>query len=272
MGGGALDRLCNLAQRLGLVNDWIDGAHSRDTVRRRASYKRLVFVSVHEPSRRIIGDLLLQSLNNPDPEVWLSACHAVIQTGTREQVEAVFDMAVASSLLVRILLNENLRRHSAMLCERAVPEALRSPDPNRVLAALDILVAWERAVAIGNLRELLEYPAREVRLRALKLAPLVPLTPENRSAIVHSLGDPDLEIVAAAAFCASRLQIDEALPALARMLRVGPSDLARTAADALAGMPPKGWEALEELSTSSNAVTATAAVDALVRVRGKAAQ
>ncbi len=264
-----MDRLCDLSLRLGLLNDWVAEARSRDPIRRRAAYVRLAFVSGYEPCRRVIGELLFQALNDADPEVWLCACRAMIQSGSREQVEAVFKLAVGRSALVRILLTEPLRRHAAQLCERAVPEALRSEDSKRVLAALDILVAWERAIPIEDLRGLLEHRSRDIRIQSLRLAPLVPLVPENRAAIVRALVDKDPEVSTAAALSAGRLQIAEALPLLARMLRLAPAELARTAAAALADMPPRGWETLEELSVSDNPVTAAAALGALGRARRK---
>ena len=270
VGGSALDRLCDLALSLGLVHDWVNEAHSRDAVRRRTAYARLAFMSVYEPCRRVVGDLLFQALNDSDPEVWLCACKAVIQSGTGQQITKVFEHAVSKTLLIRILLTEALRRHAVPLCEHAVPDALRSRDSHRVLGALDILVAWERAIPIDNLRDLLEHSVKDIRIQALRLAPLVPLVPENRAAIVHSLTDTDPEISTAAALSAGRLQIAEALPLLARMLRLAPAELARTAAAALAEMPPRGWQALEELSANSNPVTAAAAAGALGRARRQA--
>ncbi|MBZ5618140.1 MAG: HEAT repeat domain-containing protein [Acidobacteriia bacterium] len=267
LGGSALDRLCDLALNLGLVGEWVHDAHSRDSARRRTAFARLAFVSVYEPCRRFVGDMLFHALSDPDPEISLWACRAAIQSGTGEQVEAVFDLAVSGSFLTRILLTEALRRYANPLCEHAVPQALRSPDSHRVLAVLDMLVAWERAVAIDNLPDLVGHRNKDIRIQALKLVPLIPLTPENRAAIVRGLADPDPEVSTAAALSAARLKLEEALPALARMLRVASAELARTAAAALAEMPPRGWEALEEFSTSPNLATAAAAEGALERAR-----
>ena len=94
VGGGALDRLCELALNLGLVHDWVHDAHSRDAVRRRSAFARLAFVSVYEPCRRVTGDLLFQALDDSDPEVWLWACRSAIVSGTGQQIEAVFEVAV----------------------------------------------------------------------------------------------------------------------------------------------------------------------------------
>ncbi|HTS28454.1 MAG TPA: HEAT repeat domain-containing protein [Bryobacteraceae bacterium] len=264
----ALDRLGELALKLGLVDDWLRDARSLDIEQRRNAFARLAFVSVHEPCHRITGELLFKGLSNSDdPEIWLCASRAVIQSGTGEQIEAVFDLAIRESLLIRILLTEDLRRHAVPLCEHAVPDALRSRNPRRVLAALDMLVAWECGIVIDVFRDLLEHRNKDIRIQALRLAPYIPLLPENRAAIVNALADPDPEISTAAALSAAQQHIAEALPLLARMLRIAPADLARTAAAALAEIPPRGWQALEEFSGSPNPVTASVAACALGHAR-----
>lgn len=271
VGGSALHRLCELALDLGLVHDWIADAHSRDAVRRRTGYARLSFVCANEPCRRLIGDMMFHALDDADPEVWLWASRAVIQSGAQSDVEGVFNRAVSKNLLVRILLTEALRKYAGPLCHKAVPDILRSDDPGRVLAALDILVAWERAIPVGNLPMLIDHRDRDVRIQALRLAPMVPLNSESRSALVHALSDPDAEVCAAAVLSAGRVHLEEALPSLARLLRLSPAELARSAAEALATMPPRGWQTLEELSANANPVTAAAAEGALNGARRKAA-
>lgn len=270
VGGGALDRLCDLTLELAFVQDWIVDAQSRDSVRRRTAFANLAFVSAYEPCRLVTGDLLSKALDDPDAEVRLWGCRALIQSGAGRQVETVFERAVSQNLLMRILLTEALRRHAVPLCERAVPKALRSPDARSVLAVLDILAGWERGIPVDNMRYLLEHADKSVRIKALKLAPMLNVDAECRAAILRNLGDPDPEIVTVATVCAGRLKIDEALPTLARMLRLAPAALAGTAAAAMAEMPPRGWQALEEFSTSSNPVTAAAAEGALGRARRNA--
>lgn len=165
-------------------------------------------------------------------------------------MEQVFEFAVSQNLLVRILLTDDLRRYALPLCEHAIPEALRSADPPRVLATLEMLVAWERAMPLGDLDELLLHRDREIRICALRLASVTPATASNREAIVRSLVEEDLDVCTGAAFAAGRLQLAEALPLLARCVRRGPAELAQTAADALAGIAPDGREVLRELSRS----------------------
>jgi hypothetical protein len=62
---------------------------------------------------------------------------------------------------------------------------------------------------------------------------------------------------------AGRLRLDEAMPYLARCLRLGTAEMARIAATALAEMPPKGWQTLQEISSGSDtsALIAAAALE-----------
>jgi len=87
---------------------------------------------------------------------------------------------------------------------------------------------------------------------------------------VKALADPDREVSAAAALAAGRLKIVEAQPALARQVRSAPEDVARSAALALAAMPPRGWRTLEELSASDSPAAAAIAGEALARARAEA--
>jgi HEAT repeat protein len=265
--GGPRDRLCELALDQALVHDWCQDSRSSNIVRRRAAFLNLGFACSYEPCRRVAGDLLLRGLSDPDAEVRLEACRALVQGGGQEEVESVFEVALSNNPLIRILLTEDLRPHAALLCERAVPEALGSSDGARVLAALDILVAWERALPLRGLFHLLRRDDQKIRMQALRLAPLIELTPEDQASVLDALADPDPHIATVAAQTAGRLRLESALTGLARCLRTGAPDLARIAAAALAEIPRQGRLTLEELSSSANPVTAMAAREALERAR-----
>jgi hypothetical protein len=270
VGGGARDRLCELALEQALVHDWCQDGHVRDVVRRRTAFERLAFVSSNEPCRRVAGDMIANALDDSDAEVRFSAAIAVLQAGSAKDVERVFQLALTRDLQARILLAEELRRHAALLCKSAVPAVLASDNHEAVLAALEVLVAWERALPLSDLRSVLSHPNRDIRTQALRLTMLVPLTIDTQGAILDALSDSDPEVALVACNCAGRLHIEAALPGLARCLRRGPSDLARAAASALADMPPRGWTTLQELAASENSVTADAAREALARAQGKA--
>ncbi|SPF48459.1 exported hypothetical protein [Candidatus Sulfopaludibacter sp. SbA4] len=268
--GAALDRLCGVALELGLVHEWIADTHSRDSIRRRAAYAGLAFVNAYGPCRPDMGDILVLALNDADPEVRLAAAGGTAQSPFSVETARLFESALSQSPLSRILLADVLRHHALALSGSAVPAALGSSDSSRVLAALETLVSWERTIPFDDLLGLLEHPDPRIRIQVLKLAPLVPQDAANRDAILKALTDPDAEVGATAALSAGRLRIAEALPALARLVRVGPAGVARSAASALAAMPPRGWRTLEELSANSSPAAAAVAAEALARARGQA--
>jgi hypothetical protein len=268
--GGALDRLCEISMELGLIRDWCADARSTRSVRRRTAFARLSFVCAYEPCRRMAGDLLEAALDDPDPEVRFCSWRSLARSGTIPEIEKLFSAALSQPLLIRILLTEELRRFAVPLCERAVILALKSEDKGRVLACLEMLVAWERSVPVPDLRFLIDSPDRRIRIQALRLAPLVPLERADLSAIIQALLGEDVELTTAAAVACGRLQFEEALPGLARCLRSKDAGLARAAAEALARIQPRGWTILREMCTSPNPLTAGAAAEALERAQRQA--
>jgi hypothetical protein len=268
--GGALDRLCEISIELGLIKDWCAEARSKKTILRRPAFARLAFVCAYEPCRRLAGDLLGAALDDADPEVRFYAWRSLARSGSIAEIERLFNAALAQPLLIRILLTEELRRYAVPLCERAVILALKSEDKERVLACLEMVVAWERFVPVPDLRFLIDGPDRRIRIQALRLAPLVPLEKADLVALDRVLMGDDAEAAAAAAVACGRFQFEQALPGLARCLRSSNAALARAAAGALAQMPPKGWSTLEEMCASSNPVTSGAAAEALDRARRQA--
>lgn len=268
--GSARDRLCDLALDMALVHDWGQDTRSKELAVRRTAYARLAFVCAYEPCQRVVGDLVTRALGDADPEVRLPAARALIQSGHIADIGRVFELAASKNLLIRILLTEDLRRYAAELCATTVPAILASGDSKRILAVLQMLVAWERALPLAGLHVLLDHRDREIRVAALRLAPLVPLTPENQNAILRELTDPDSEVSTAAALTAGRLRLQEAMPSLARCVRTGTAELARMAASAMAAMPPRGWETLEELAGGPNPAAAFIASVTLDKAKRKA--
>ena len=268
--GTARDRLCDLALELALVHDWGQDTHSKEPAVRRTAYARLAFVCVYEPCQRVVGDLVTRALEDADPEVRLPAARALVQSGNITDVGRVFELAASQNLLIRILLTEDLRRYAAELSTNTVPAILKSGDPKRVLAVLDMLVAWERALPLAGLHELFDHRDRQIRVAALRLAPFVPLTPENRDGILRALTDTDSEVSTVAALTAGRLRVQEGMSSLARCVRTGTAELARMAASAMAAMPPQGWVTLEELANGPTPAAAFIASAALDKARRKA--
>ena len=270
VGGSARDRLCGLALDLGLVQQWCNEGRSRDVVRRRAALANLAFACGYEPCRRVAAEVIQLALKDDDEEVRLSACRSVLTAEDPAQIKRLFELALQPNLLTRIVLTEDLRRHALALAAGPVRVALRSGEALRARATLDILVAWERAIPLDDLREFLEHRERDIRVLAFRMASFVSLDFESRLALVRSLQDKDAAIRGLAIVAVGRQKMTEAIPELARCLRCEGLQQARQAAAALGAMPPQGWRALEELSTHSNPVTALAASEALARARKEA--
>ena len=266
--GTARDRLCALALDLDLLEKWRRAFQSRDLARRRAATAGVAFVCAYEPCRREVGEVLLaDALEDPDPEVRVRVAQALAQFGSPAEIEKVFRMAIRSNLVTRVSVAGPLRAHALELSRGVVTEALQSDNAPQILGALEMVVAWERAVPLVRLDQMMQHRERAIRLLALRAVPLVASSRENDSAVMQLLVDQDHEIAMAAAAVAGRLHIVAAVPLLARCFRAGNAALARTAAAALAAMPPQGWKALEELAASENPMVRSAAAEALAHVR-----
>jgi HEAT repeat protein len=261
--GSARDRLCSLALDLGLVHQWTEEGRSQDVLLRRAAFANLAFACMYEPCRRVAGDMLLDGLEDPDEEVRLSACRGLVQAGQEQVIEKIFALAIKPNLLTRVVLTEDLRRYALSLATGPVRQALRSDEAGRIRATFEILVGWERAMPLEELREFLEHRDREIRVYAFRLAAFVTLNQDSRRALMRSLNDPDAGIRGLAIVAVGLQKMTEAIPELALCLRREGLEEARHAAAALAAMPPEGWRTLKELRASPVPATAQAAGEAL---------
>jgi HEAT repeat protein len=215
----------------------------------------------------VAGDLLIRAVNDGDEEVRLSACRGLALAGDAEHVQDLFSLAIQADLLTRVVLTEHLRPHALALSAGPVQEALSSSNSSRVRATLEILVAWERAIPLEKLCNLLEHRDREIRLLAFRLASFVAIDTDSRMALLRALLDADAGARRLAIVAVGRQKITEAVPALELCLESGSLEEARLAASALASMPPQGWRVLDEQTASSNPSAKLAAEEAIARAR-----
>jgi HEAT repeat protein len=266
-GGSARDRLCDLTLQLGVLDGWREQTRSRDRALRREAFTALAFVSAYEPCRRVTATILAEALAHPEREIRVIAAQALALYGDAAQVAHVFHLATSETPLGRILLAEALKPHAVTLSHSALAEALDSGDARRILGALEIVVAWERALALAGMEAHVAHSDRLVRLAALRAAPLVIPTPELDLAVTRSLIDTDIEVAMAAVAAVARMRIEQALPLVARCLKNGDAPLARTAAAALASLPPRGYQVLQELANGPEPIAQAAAKEALGRMQ-----
>jgi len=198
--------------------------------------------------------------------VRMCAAKALARFGAPAEVELVFRMAIRGDLMTRVLVSSPLRSHALELSRSAVVEALHSDNAAQIVATLEMVVAWERALPLDGLAEMMRHRAPAIRIQALRAAPLAPASRENELAVMQLLADPDAEVAMAAASAAGCLRILAALPLLAQCCRSGNAALARTAAAAMTALPPQGWKTLEELATGEDVAAGAAAAEALAHV------
>lgn len=145
-GGGALDRLCELALQVGLVRDWCEDTSSRDLRRRRRAYEGIAFANVHEPCHRRIGDIPVAGVDDRDESVRRFARLALARSPDLAQVQRAFQLAIEPGVPDRAALAAELRRNAFQLCEAAAPAALSGSGREQTLGALEVLSSWERAI------------------------------------------------------------------------------------------------------------------------------
>jgi hypothetical protein len=200
---GRREEICELAIQLGYVQRWCHKMHSTKIVERRKAFACVSAVAHYEPVRRLIGNIPSSAFQDPDEQIRLEAARILLSTGEPAELLRVFQGALVDTQEFRQMIARDLGRYAIPLCETAVPQALRSPNPRNVLK---LLVSWERALPLPNAQLLAEHPDPAVRAEVMRLLPFLPSTAENRAAMQLGLDDPDHGVKTAAAAAASRLK------------------------------------------------------------------
>ena len=268
VGGPERERLVHLALEFRFVADWCDEAESRDPGKRRQALGSLAAMSHSPMVSRLAAEIRLRALGDPDEQVRIQAC-ALVHSENRRLIEKGFELALAASPLVRLQVAPQPRRHAEMLCQSAVPKALRAGKASDLVKILKLLASWECQLPLADLSLLAAHIDDSVRLETMRLLALAPPTVANRRALLDGLMDAEPRVVMAAAISAGRLRLPAVLPRLTSCLRRGHEALAHTAAMVLAEMPPLGWQSLEHHLTSSDPIASAAARKALETARAE---
>jgi hypothetical protein len=200
---GRREELCDLTIELGYVERWCEQAHSAKVKERREAFSYISAVADYEPVRRLVGNIPAKAVRDPDEQIRLEAARILLAAGIPEDVVRVFEGALSDTPGVRLGIAAELGRYATLLCHAAVPRALRSENPREVLK---LLVSWERALPLRDVRPLAEHPDPEVRVEAMRLLQFLPTTPENRAALLSGMTDEDHDVSAAASAAAGRLR------------------------------------------------------------------
>ena len=117
--GTPRQRLADLAERRGIVDQWLTDLHSGSIKTRLKAASALGFTPAGKTRRA-----LLYVLDTDVPEVQRVAAHALVAFGATSDLEHVVEFAARQPLWTRAILGESLRMHAETLGRRAIPAAL----------------------------------------------------------------------------------------------------------------------------------------------------
>jgi len=184
------------------------------------------------------------------------------------QAESFADVVAAvanENLIVRAIAAEELAPYAPQIPEDALQGALRSTDVAIVIATLDMLRAWRRAMRVGGFENLLHDHDARVRERALLALPYAGahlLVEDIAAAVTASLADKSARVRAAAARAARHFRIAEAAERLGVRLGDPDREVAVAAAFALAALGERGSAILQRAVLSADRAAASVAFEA----------
>ena len=149
--------------------------------------------------------------------------------------EKVVDRAAEATLHERAILADELLPRAHVIAAHEIPRALSMGDEQHSIAALDLLLAWQRALAVQGLEHALAHPSDEVRSRAFAAIPYV--QPSHAAHLQEGLRDVSPAVRRAAAQSAGKIRAAEARDALMIALQDADAGVAVAAAFALAALP-----------------------------------
>jgi hypothetical protein len=211
----------------------------------------------------VASDLGLVEQHGQDTIEWI---RNLIRVGHAERFEQIVTAVARQNLLVRAIAAEELATYAALIAETQIGAVLQSPDPDVVVAALEMLRAWRRALHIHDFLPLLAHPDARVRSSALLALPYAAADarPEVMATpVMASLVHASAQVRAAAATAAGRMGISDAVHALAVRLTDSDRQVAVAAAFALASLGERGNAMLQRVVLSPDRVAASVAFEAL---------
>lgn len=174
--------------------------------------------------------------------------------------EGIVERSAEATLYDRALLADETMARADVIAAHDIPRALAMGGEQRSIAALDLLLAWQRGLAVQGLEHALGHPSEQVRARAYAAIPYV--QPSHAARIADGLRDASPAVRRAAAEAAGKLRASEARGALMAALHDPDADVAVAAAFALAALPD-GVNSLQECIAASEGRAAYFAFEAL---------
>lgn len=220
-----------------------------------------------EPRDRVaslVPDLgMLEARSTQKP---LERIRDLVRLGAGERFEQIVTEIAHQNLLVRAAAAEELAPHAADIPPSKVRHVLQASDARVIVAALEMLRAWRRALHIEGFLPLLAHADAEVRINAFLAMPYAAAdaTPDSLAPpMVKALGDPNDAVRAAAAGAAGRMGVTRAADALGARLNDPQRHVAIAAAFSLASLGDAGNTLLQRAVRSPDRVAASTAFEAL---------
>ncbi|MBL8151873.1 MAG: HEAT repeat domain-containing protein, partial [Blastocatellia bacterium] len=256
--GIALVRLSQLASDIGLVADLEHMYQSKNVQLRRKAVTMLGLLKANKSEH-----IFLKALSDVDQNVRFSTAKAILNSGHIESLDKVFKLALDSSLIVRAILSEELKKHALLLSENIIPEILQSKEIKQIITTLEIIESWQKLLPIPNFIKLLEHHDLTVRSKAIQVIHYNLISEDVEPAILKALQSEDVQIKISAARAAGHLGIAGAKTLLLECLEKGDLVLALAASYALIEIDPQNIRELQNFNTSKNRIAATATLEAL---------
>jgi len=246
------DRLTQFAWDQGFARQWQQACSS-------PSRKRAIAL-LAAVSRPETHALMENALADPDPAIRTEAARALLANADPATADRIFRAVLNESLLIRVLLTADLKRHARLLLSQTIPSVLADSPSQQIVNCLEILSAWKLAIPGFDISPLLDRLEHLPLVVALLPYVQVPDTVEDH--LRSALETPDLEVRCAAAHAVGQLKLNALLPTLLPLLNLN-ARLAAASAKALAQMGPEGERHLQAVLASGDRKASAAAMEAL---------
>jgi HEAT repeat protein len=183
-----------------------------------------------------------------------------------EAFEEIVRAVAHQNLLVRAVAAEELAPYAANIDESQIVRVFESADADVVIAALDMLRAWRRALHVPGYLPLIAHNDARIRARALLALQYVAAAAQPDvigPSIVCALSHESPDVRAAAATAAGRLGVGRAVQALGSRLTDSERQVALAAAFALVALGESGNILLERAVMSPDRAAGSVAFEAL---------
>jgi HEAT repeat protein len=259
-------RLQEFALSQGFQKQWGRAYTSRSLDQRKRAISLLALISPAESDQTIQA-----ALADPHPAVRTDAMRASMASGSLQSVERIFRSALSDTLLTRILLSGDMKRHARHLLMTTVPELLAESDAhaesNVKAQCLQVLATWKLAIPGLDIMPMLTKSAagnsgRQHLPLLVSLLPYVLVDDSIEQQLLSALEISDIEVQCAVARAAGQLKLSGLIPSLIRLLNQN-ARLALAAAQALAQMGAQGERNLRTIVSGTDRKAAAVAMEAL---------